>query len=197
MNRREEGKALTREKILTATRELVSERGFAAVTTADVAKAAGISHGAVFVHFKTRDALIEAVVEDYEAKTGERLLEEMRRGSDLKALLKAHLATIRADEPFYAALVRERTLLPQPAQDVFIAMQSAISHLIELRLGNGKARHTTNHALLFNTWIALVHYYLGQRDLFVKEGESVIDRHGAKLVKHFLSIVKNQNPETI
>lgn len=193
MTKREETKSATRERILAVTRMLVSEHGFAAVTTADVAREAGLSHGAIFVHFPTREALIDAVVEDFGNRIGKWLHELAEHGTDLKSLLKAHLEAIRSDEMFYTALVRERSLLPPDARDTFTAVQSMVSHHFEERLGNAKnaSIRGSSHAMLFNTWIALVHYYLGQRDLFVQDGESVIDRHGAKLISHFLSLIDN------
>lgn len=188
MNRRALNRTETRGKIIASARKLVGERGFAAVTTAQIARAAGISHGAIFVHFPTREALIDALVEDFAARTGAELHKSTGRGKSLKALLAAHLAAIRGDEPFYTALVRERTLLPRAAQHTFIAFQSAISHLFEERLAG--LTNPRDHALYFNTWIALVHYYLGQRDLFAKKGESIVERHGKQLARHFLNLTR-------
>ena len=188
MNRRTLDKTSTRENIISTARKLVGERGFAAVTTAEIARAAGLSHGAIFVHFPTREALIDALVEDFAARTGTRLQELAGRGKGLKPLLAAHLAAIRENEPFYTAIVRERTLLPRAAQNTFIAFQSALSHLFEERLAC-TTRHR-DHALYFNTWIALIHYYLGQRDLFAKKGESIVERHGKRLARHFLNITR-------
>jgi AcrR family transcriptional regulator len=188
MNRRATDKTATRGKIITSARELVGRRGFAAVTTAEIARAAGLSHGAIFVHFPTREALIDALVEDFAARTGTRLQKLAGHGKGLKPLLAAHLAAIREDEPFYTAIVRERTLLPHAAQNTFIAFQSALSHLFEERLAC--TTHHRDHALYFNTWIALVHYYLGQRDLFAKKGESIVERHGKRLESHFLKITQ-------
>ena len=188
MNRRTLDKTATRGNIISAARKLVGEHGFAAVTTAEIARAAGLSHGAIFVHFPTREALIDALVEDFAARTGARLHTLASRGKGLKQLLAAHLAAIREDEAFYTALVRERTLLPREAQNTFIAFQSALSHLFEERLAC--TAHPRDHALYFNTWIALIHYYLGQRDLFAKKGESIVERHGKQLLRHFLNITQ-------
>jgi AcrR family transcriptional regulator len=192
MNSRTINKTATRGKILAVTRMLVSERGFAAVTTADVAKASGLSHGAIFVHFPNRDALIDAVVEDFGIRIATWLHELSERGADLKSLLRAHLDAIRSDEMFYTALVNERFLLPQNARDTFTSVQSTISHHFEERLvAETGGKCAADHAMLFNTWIALVHYYLGHRDLFVQDGESVIDRLGPKLISHFMSLAEN------
>lgn len=47
-----------RRKILDAASRLFRERGFEAVTVAEVMKAAGLTHGGFYGHFKSKDDLI-------------------------------------------------------------------------------------------------------------------------------------------
>jgi TetR/AcrR family transcriptional regulator, transcriptional repressor for nem operon len=68
-----------REKILKAAGRLFRERGFEAVTIADVMKDAGLTHGAFYGHFQSKDDLV--------AQTLARLLT-----IDKKALEPAHFA---------------------------------------------------------------------------------------------------------
>ncbi|MFC7400027.1 TetR/AcrR family transcriptional regulator [Chelatococcus sp. GCM10030263] len=50
--------AENRRRILEAAGRLFRERGFEAVTVADVMKAAGLTHGGFYGHFKSKDDLI-------------------------------------------------------------------------------------------------------------------------------------------
>jgi TetR/AcrR family transcriptional repressor of nem operon len=50
--------AENRRKILEVAARLFRERGFEAVTVADVMKAAGLTHGGFYGHFKSKDDLI-------------------------------------------------------------------------------------------------------------------------------------------
>jgi TetR/AcrR family transcriptional regulator, transcriptional repressor for nem operon len=50
--------AENRRKILDAAARLFRERGFDAVTVAEVMKSAGLTHGAFYGHFKSKDDLI-------------------------------------------------------------------------------------------------------------------------------------------
>jgi AcrR family transcriptional regulator len=54
-----------RARLMAAARRLFARRGFAATTTADVARAAGVSEGIVFHHFGSKAELLEAVAADY------------------------------------------------------------------------------------------------------------------------------------
>jgi AcrR family transcriptional regulator len=54
---------LTRERILTATEEVLRRHGPAKATVVDVARALGVSHGSVYRHFRTKAELREAVTQ--------------------------------------------------------------------------------------------------------------------------------------
>lgn len=61
MAKQAERRAATTEAILTAARRLFGTRGFAATTMDEIAENAGIAKGAVYHHFKTKEAVFEAV----------------------------------------------------------------------------------------------------------------------------------------
>jgi AcrR family transcriptional regulator len=56
----EERSAATRGRLLEATIDLLIERGYARLTTADIAKRAGVSNGARVHHFPTKEELVVA-----------------------------------------------------------------------------------------------------------------------------------------
>jgi AcrR family transcriptional regulator len=53
-----------RHALLTAAAQLFRRKGFAATTTRDIAAAAGMQSGSPFYHFKTKEALLHAVIEE-------------------------------------------------------------------------------------------------------------------------------------
>lgn len=53
----------TREKIVTSADKLFYERGFEFTSFADVAEVVGISRGNFYYHFKTKDEILDAVIE--------------------------------------------------------------------------------------------------------------------------------------
>lgn len=53
----------TREKIVTSADRLFYERGFETTSFADVAEVVGISRGNFYYHFKTKDEILDAVIE--------------------------------------------------------------------------------------------------------------------------------------
>lgn len=63
-------KPTAREKLLDATIRLVRERGFASTSVDDLCAAAGVTKGAFFHHFDSKEALGVAAAEYWSARTG-------------------------------------------------------------------------------------------------------------------------------
>ncbi|QAU48671.1 TetR/AcrR family transcriptional regulator [Bradyrhizobium guangzhouense] len=61
MAKQAERRAATSEAILAAARRLFGTQGFAATTMDEIAEAAHVAKGAVYHHFKTKEAVFEAV----------------------------------------------------------------------------------------------------------------------------------------
>lgn len=55
----------TKKKIFEAARHLATEHGIENVSVDSIVKAAGVSKGAFYVHFESKDALVVALVDDY------------------------------------------------------------------------------------------------------------------------------------
>jgi AcrR family transcriptional regulator len=72
----------TRRALLDAAREQFAERGFAGTGREQVAAAAGVSRGALYHHFGTKEGLFRAVVEELEAGLAEQVAEAAMAGAD-------------------------------------------------------------------------------------------------------------------
>lgn len=64
MTRRALAKQQTREKVLQSARDLFIERGYEGATIRDIARAAGMSTGAVFASFTDKNELFDAILND-------------------------------------------------------------------------------------------------------------------------------------
>lgn len=92
-----------RASIIAATRPLLRAKG-SSVSTKEIAKAAGIAEGTIFRVFETKDALIEAVIQDaFESSTlvtelGEvdRTLAMAERLAAAVAIMQVHLQSLFA-----------------------------------------------------------------------------------------------------
>lgn len=181
----------TKSALLETAYKVFSERGIVSTRMSDIAEAAGVSHGTVFLHFSTQETLITEVVEHYCRKIAQRTHELSDSRASMRDILSAHLDGIKEYEPFYTRLVIENRLLPTVARDAWIGLQSAISFHFEQAVSR-EAGEKVPLAILFNMWIGLVHYYLANGDLFAPEG-NVIGRYSEILVENYITLINPEN----
>jgi AcrR family transcriptional regulator len=188
-------KESTRIRIIATAKQLFGEKGIIATTTQEVALEAGVAHGTVFAHFPTQEQLLTAVIEEFGQTVAGRLHKMVGLSADTAQALRAHLQGLIESESLYARMVIEGGILPPPARTTLIMVQSAISHHIseiaERDMEAGIIQKMPVH-LLFNTWLALIHYYLANGDLFAPAG-SVLEKCGAQLHEHFMRLISNQH----
>ena len=189
---RKEQKAATQQRLIDTALEFFAARGFAGSNTADFAKAAKVSHGVVFLHFQTREALVLRVLDVFGDRLSAAFTAAMQGELSLEGVLRAHLSVLREYEDFYARLVQEEALLPAKARSLLFILHASVSRRLNLaaeaEAAAGRMRPVKQH-LLFNTWIALLHYYLAHRDVFAP-GASVLAAKGDELVDHFLNLCR-------
>jgi AcrR family transcriptional regulator len=66
----------TRAALLSAGRALFAQRGYAAVATEEIVRRARVTRGALYHHFRGKEDLFRAVVEDVERELTERIAAE-------------------------------------------------------------------------------------------------------------------------
>ena len=87
------GRGGKRERLVAAARQVLYERGVEKSALADIAAAADVPLGNVYYYFKTKDALVSAVIEDYRQSFGE-LIAQVSQGEEPAGRLKALLAAL-------------------------------------------------------------------------------------------------------
>lgn len=144
LTRRALAKQQTREKVLQAARQLFTERGYEGATIRDIAKAAGMSTGAVFASFADKSelfgdiltadhaAMAQAMTAAVEGKTG---VEDA-----LLALFKAGYDFHYAQLPLFAAGVSVSRSWSEAAEQRNRESIRPIRDLILQQLRNGVER---------------------------------------------------------
>lgn len=121
---------------MQAASELIVEVGFEAMTTAEVARRAGVAEGTIYTHFAGKAALAEAVFADiwriFNDYMEQHLPPRERPRERLEAFFKTTLEGIDALMPTYGSLgqqdylhyvAKRRSLEPLPAgADRYVAM---------------------------------------------------------------------------
>lgn len=82
-----EDAARTRDAVLAAARAVFTERGFAGASTAAIARAAGVTEGALFHHFATKALLFREVFVALEDELNRHAQAASREGEPMAAFL--------------------------------------------------------------------------------------------------------------
>ncbi|AWW26761.1 TetR/AcrR family transcriptional regulator [Acetobacterium sp. KB-1] len=183
-------KEATRKLILDAAYQVYAEEGFSA-TTNQIAKAANVSHGTIFVHFPTVDNLISCLLERFGSEINEHLHLLSEKDESLETFLAAHINVLISYEDFYKRLISEINILPQEAKYVFINIQSVVSFHLNQVIERDKEKKAIKEIpmhIIFNSWLGLIHYYLTNNYLFA--AGSVLTDHKDELILNYIKLIR-------
>ena len=181
VNRRAAARAATREKILQSAVALFAETGVTATSTAAIAQRAGVAHGTIFLHFDSKDRLVEQVFVDRLRTAAIELdhLYESGEDSSFADLAATFLDYVRANEELFAVYFREL-----PRMD--LGVKRAV-HSFELTVRDSFYRSLRDAdveepciAPLINVLFAELSYYYGMADVLCGE-KSVADTYGPRI----------------
>ncbi len=136
--------ALTAERILEASEDVLRRYGPAKATVVDVARELGVSHGSVYRHFPSKAALRDAVAERWLAEISAPLA-EVASGSGpaadrvrrwLDRLVEAKQSRAREDPELFATYTR----LAAEAREVIEAHVEALTGQLATIIADGVAR---------------------------------------------------------
>jgi AcrR family transcriptional regulator len=100
-----------KEKILAAADQIFGEVGFDAATTREIAERSGVNKALIHYHFKSKEGLLEALLDGYYEKLGETLRAALLGDGDLRSrlleLVDAYLSFLRQNRNFGRMVQRE------------------------------------------------------------------------------------------
>jgi TetR/AcrR family transcriptional repressor of nem operon len=139
--------AQNRQKILTAATRLFRERGIGATAVDAITEDAGLTHGAVYSQFGSKEAIAAEAMREVMAgarRLWRRLLERNGRAQTLPAIVAGYLSRVHRDSAgqgcLVAALGSEIAKQPERVRDAFTAeLQEGLDFLAELMPRTGAA----------------------------------------------------------
>ena len=113
----------TRWRILTAAAERFADQGYAATSIRDIARDVGVTVGAIYVHFPSKDRLLVAVSEEGIGRIGRAVDAAVADVDDawerLAAAMRAHLEVLLSNAAFARVIVRVTPAeVPDAARDL-------------------------------------------------------------------------------
>jgi AcrR family transcriptional regulator len=172
LNSRAQSKALTRERVLSAAGQVFAEHGYGGASVTEIAAAAKVAVGSIYVHFPNKRALFWAV-----ARQG--LLAEQRAAyaivdTDPRAVVARYDAQIQdcGADPQSVALqaevwlysIRDESFRAEMAQHQreIRSMVAELVHQLRARFARDAAPDTATNWLLSDDQVATIGIALGQ-----------------------------------
>ncbi len=191
MNKRDLRKQETNKAIVDAAREEFVKNGFLETNTKTVADKAGVAHGTLFLHYKTKHALMEKVLEDQLISIDIQLEKILSENGDLESLLNGYLDFMHENEDFFEVIAREMPHYPKEirikaylneasARDYFYrsiqkGIQDGIYKDIDIKM---------TLTFLFGT----INYFLHNKQSIIKSG-SIIEYKKESIIETFMKFI--------
>ena len=146
----QEQKAQNRSRILTEAGRLFREKGFDAVSVAEVMQAAGLTHGGFYGHFRSKDDLV--------AQTIAHAVGSQSTADDLSSWVDTYLSTPHRDHPdlgcpmaALAGFMRQQA--PEARASMAQVLAAQIATLTDIVPGADRARRRRT---AIGSWSAMV-----------------------------------------
>ncbi|MCK5051367.1 MAG: TetR/AcrR family transcriptional regulator [Candidatus Cloacimonetes bacterium] len=185
MNKRQVQKQFTHEKIIAAAKQIFIEKGIINTATAQIAEAAGVAHGTLFLHFPNKDSLVIELLDVELAKFSDSIKKLIVETSDIVTILEQYLNLIQAEEGFFSSLARELPDYKAELRRKILFRESLLREHFYRVIEKGieqniyaKVDITSALTFLFGT----INYYLSLKTSFVQEG-SVIEKFKPSIIK--------------
>lgn len=143
-------KEATRQQIIDVASAQFREGGVAAVGLAGIMSAAGLTNGAFYAHFESKEDLVREVLLDALAGRERRLRTKLEAGVGLEVALRDYLSGRHRDSAGTgcptAALVAEIARHPKKTRDVFTERVSEFIPMMAERISKGTADERRRNA---------------------------------------------------
>ncbi|KAB7740407.1 TetR family transcriptional regulator [Parvibaculum sedimenti] len=127
---------ISRARILDAAAKTFRQKGYAATTLIEIARAAGMQAGSLYYHFGSKDELLEEVldigmrrVHEAVEESQERLPADSSHRDRIRVAVEAHLATLLKHDDYTSANIRIFGQVPEEVQKHHIRQRDAYAEL--------------------------------------------------------------------
>ena len=194
--RRRLGADERREEIIRVTLELAAKQGVDDVTTQDMAQAMGVTQGAVFRHFPSKDAIWLAVMEWVRKHLMAVLGRAAAEGHDpldaLQRMFFAHIDFIAGHPAIPRVLMSEHlhgrsTALRQLVTEIMLAYETKVAGLLQAAQEQGLARADLDPHAAATLYIGMIQGLVLQTSIL--RGQCTLAEQAARTFPVFLQAI--------
>ena len=134
------GRATDTSALVAAAAEVFRDKGYHNATIDDIAEAAGISRPTVYKYTKSKQHLLDLMVEQVTTDMGRRMREVMHSTDDpgerLRRGVRAHVESAVANRTFYAIVLSEEVEASSASRELFSQWARGVTREFEELVGD-------------------------------------------------------------
>lgn len=182
--KRKELKEQTRQRIINKTALLLQEAGFLNVSSKDISRCSEVSQGTIFLHFKTKDALLTEIISSYLNQFEEKLKQECVKVESMDVFLKRYIDLIIQFEGMLSRTYKDFGYLPDELKK---QVQNLDTTLKNIFFDNYRS-HSKSRVNIIDTFIAIdafysqIEKYLIEKEVYT-EHNSIIKQKRGRILK--------------
>lgn len=185
----------TRDKILNAALEVFADKGLHGATVVEIANAAGITGGALYRYFDSKEEIFKAVVDAHSATIqalnfARDLIPELEPKTALKFLARGMFFFIYSDWDFLRMVIGESVKNPEAAQPFVEKLATPgvdfVKECLVLWKKNGIMKDGIDTNIATMSFLGTLGYMLIQKDIF--EDPELADMEIPEMVDQAISI---------
>lgn len=198
--------AIKQRKIIESAVELFSEKGYANTTTSEIAQMAGIAEGTLFRYYKTKDALLKALLIPFRQSVIPKISKEVLSLLKLQVFksiedfltffIKNRLEFIRENQKIFKVFVKElyykedfrMECLPQFDND---EIKEFANSLINKAKENGEIKNIPNYIIFRDFGIFSISYCVARFTILPQELFLDDDTEVRMLVERIMCGIRN------
>jgi TetR/AcrR family transcriptional regulator, fatty acid metabolism regulator protein len=191
---------MTKEKILTAAKELFEDNGFDFTTVRDIAQKADVNIALINYHFGSKEALLESIIETYSNETYLKLKSITKSSDDpvkkMESAINVMLDKIFGQRKFHQMLYHELSTTQRPETNEKIVKvirrnRQELRQIIEDGQKKKVFRQDLDVELTLGTLFGLFHQVTntGHKFMLKETDDKLINRlrqHSLQIVEQFL-----------
>jgi AcrR family transcriptional regulator len=172
----EEGASLpTRAKIIHAALEVFADKGLHGATVVEIAKVAGITGGALYRYFDSKEEIFQAVVDDHTSTIQaldmvRELMPELEPKTALKFIARGMFLFVYSDWDFIRMVIGESVKNPEAAKPfldkVLNPSRDFVRECVELWKEKGVLKDEVDPVLATSAFMGMMGYLLIEKDIF-------------------------------
>lgn len=184
MGIRSESKQKTHDLILTKTALLLDNKGFLNVSTKEIAKECGISQGSIFLHFKSKENLLNTVllsnITTFENSLKKSLLPKLKSDK----FLKKYLDLLIQNETFLSRAYMDLPYLSETLSKNLNNLETTTRDLFfeNIRENQNKKFSIIDSFISIDAFFSQIQKNLLEKDI-LKSSNSIIRQRRGKIIK--------------